>query len=91
MELITLSLSLWPMGARTRPSGSGSIPTTKRFRRPYLPLHGPSRSLSVFGKAQTLVKTATTTEPIQHALPGHGWTLKKPRQWILATWGRRFG
>ncbi len=33
----------------------------------------------------------TTTEPIQHGLPGYGWTLKKLRQWVLKTWGRSLG
>ncbi len=33
----------------------------------------------------------TTTEPVQHRLPGHGWTLNKLRQWVLETWGRSQG
>jgi transposase len=37
------------------------------------------------------VQTVLDTEPVDHGLPGHGWTLKKLRQWVLATFGRSMG
>ena len=27
------------------------------------------------------------TEPVEHGLPGHGWTLKKPRRWLKQVMG----
>ena len=33
-------------------------------------------------QARQLVEAVTTTEPVDHGLPGHGWTLKKLRQWV---------
>ena len=29
-----------------------------------------------------------TTDPVDHGLPGHGWTLKKLRAWLSRTWNR---
>jgi hypothetical protein len=41
--------------------------------------------------ARQIVEAVTDTEPIDHGLPGHGWTLKKIRQWVLTTLGRAMG
>lgn len=35
-----------------------------------------------------IVRTVETTEPLSHALPGHGWTLKKLRRWVSVVLGR---
>lgn len=35
-----------------------------------------------------IVSTVATTQPHAHALPGHGWTLKKLRRWVEALLGR---
>lgn len=32
--------------------------------------------------------TVTESEPVDHALPGHGWSVKKVRQWLKETFGR---
>ena len=32
-----------------------------------------------------------TTDPAQHDLPGHGWTVKKLKQWIFQAFGLRGG
>jgi transposase len=32
-----------------------------------------------------------TSSPSEHGLPGHGWTLKKLKQWVFQTFGRHAG
>jgi transposase len=33
-------------------------------------------------KAKEIIETVTATAPVDHQLPGNGWTLKKLRQWV---------
>ena len=42
---------------------------------------GRSRKLSE-AETEQLLATVKTSEPIDHQLPGRGWTLKKLRQWV---------
>jgi DDE superfamily endonuclease/Winged helix-turn helix len=60
-------------------------------RSPDLPPHRRAYPLFAPDQARQLVETVTTTEPVVHGLSGHGWTLKKLRQWVLSTFGRAVG
>ena len=42
-------------------------------------------------QARQLLDAVATTEPVDHNLPGHGWTLKKLRRWVLGRFGRLVG
>jgi transposase len=56
-----------------------------------LPPHRQSPPLFAPTQAERIVEAVRDSEPIDHGLPGHGWTLKKLRQWIEATLGRQVG
>ena len=60
-------------------------------RRPDLPPHRRPAPLLPPTKAEQIVEVVATTEPVDHGLPGHGWTLKKLRQWVRPRFGRRVG
>ncbi|MCB9156561.1 MAG: winged helix-turn-helix domain-containing protein [Caldilineaceae bacterium] len=57
------------------------MPTTKgdRKRSPI-----DAAEVAPFEQAQVdeIVKTITTTAPIEHGLPGYGWSLKKLKRWV---------
>jgi hypothetical protein len=42
-------------------------------------------------QAQQIAEVVETSRPVEHGLPGHGWTLKKLKQWVSQTFGRRAG
>ena len=58
-------------------------------RRPDLPPQRRARPPFAPDQARQIVEAVATTEPVDHGLPGHGGTLKKLRQWVLSTFGRR--
>jgi transposase len=57
-------------------------------RCPELPPHRGGRPPFAPDQARQIVDIVVTTEPIDHGLPGHGWTLKKLRRWALDRLGR---
>jgi transposase len=61
-------------------AGRPDLPPNRRAFPPFAP-----------AQASQIVEAVTDTEPVDHGLPGHGWTLKKLRQWVLTTFGRRVG
>lgn len=54
------------------------LPEDRRQRPPFAP-----------AQVAEFVRTVEQTEPIQHGLPGHLWTVKKLRQYLLKTFGLR--
>jgi transposase len=58
-------------------AGRPDLPPNRRAGPPFAP-----------ERARQLVAAVATTEPVAHGLPGHGWTLKKLRRWVLSTFGR---
>jgi hypothetical protein len=36
-----------------------------------------------------IVATVTMSQPVEHGLPGHGWTLKKLRRWVASQLNRQ--
>lgn len=47
-----------------------------------LSTHGWTRPLFAQSAVDQIVDILSTTEPKAHGLPGHGWSLKKLRQWV---------
>jgi transposase len=56
---------------------------------PDLSAHRRAGPPSAPDRARQIVEVVTDTEPIDHGLPGHGWALKKLRQWVAASLGHR--
>src|SRR5262249_55085744 len=67
--------ALGPPVQPPRPQSLG-LPPLRRPRPPFTPK-----------QAEQVVATVETTDPAQHGLPGHGWTVKKLKQWVLQTFG----
>lgn len=42
-------------------------------------------------QVEQLIETVVATEPVDHDLPGHGWTLKKIRRWLSQVMGTSLG
>jgi transposase len=57
-------------------------------RRHDLPPHRRSRPLFDPARSQQVVDLVEATGPVDHGLPGHGWTLKKLKQWVSEIFGR---